>query len=69
VYDFAGPDRLLFATDHPWVDPNLIVRSIESPKLPREDEEKIFAGNARQISDRFRLTFLSRRSTLLNGSA
>ena len=49
AYDFAGPDRLLFATDHPWVDPNVIVRSIESLKLPREDEEKIFAGNARRI--------------------
>jgi predicted TIM-barrel fold metal-dependent hydrolase len=49
AYDFAGPDRLLFATDHPWVDPNLIVRGIESLKLRRQEEEKIFAGNARRL--------------------
>ena len=23
-YDFVGPDRLLYASDHPWVDPKLI---------------------------------------------
>ena len=49
AYDFAGPDRLLFATDHPWVDPKLIVRGIESLKLQRQEEEKIFAGNARRL--------------------
>jgi predicted TIM-barrel fold metal-dependent hydrolase len=48
-YDFAGPDRLLFATDHPWVDPQLIVRNLESLKLAPADEEKIFGGNARRL--------------------
>jgi predicted TIM-barrel fold metal-dependent hydrolase len=53
AYDFAGVDRLLFASDHPWVDPKLIARNVRSLRFPAEDEEKIFSGNARQL---FKLT-------------
>jgi predicted TIM-barrel fold metal-dependent hydrolase len=49
AYDFAGPERLLFASDHPWVDPKLIAGNIESLKLPAADEKRIFAGNARRL--------------------
>jgi predicted TIM-barrel fold metal-dependent hydrolase len=49
AYDFAGPDRLLFASDHPWVDPKLIAGSIESLKFSAVDEEKIFSSNARKL--------------------
>jgi predicted TIM-barrel fold metal-dependent hydrolase len=49
AYDFSGPDKLLFASDHPWVDPGLIARTLESLKLPSEDEARIFAGNARKL--------------------
>lgn len=49
AYDFAGPDRLLFASDHPWVDPKLIAGNIEGLKFPAGDEKKIFAGNARKL--------------------
>jgi predicted TIM-barrel fold metal-dependent hydrolase len=49
AYDFAGPERLLFASDHPWVDPKLIAGNIESLKFPATDEKKIFAGNARGL--------------------
>jgi predicted TIM-barrel fold metal-dependent hydrolase len=48
-YDFAGPDKLLFASDHPWVDPKLIIGNIRSLKLSREDENKIYFENARTL--------------------
>ena len=53
-YDFAGPDRLLYASDHPWVDPDLIVSKIDSPRpagrgseedLHRQREEALPAMN------------------------
>lgn len=48
-YDFMGPDRLLYASDHPWVAPQLILDGLRSLKLPAADEEKILAGNARRL--------------------
>jgi predicted TIM-barrel fold metal-dependent hydrolase len=49
AYDFVGADRLLFATDHPWVAPELIRGEIRKLKLPAEDERKIFGENARRL--------------------
>jgi len=49
AYEFAGPDRLLYSSDHPWVDPALIAGNIESLKLPPASTAKIFAGNARKL--------------------
>lgn len=49
AYDFMGPDRLLFASDHPWVDPRLIIEGLRSLKLPKGDEAKIFGQNARRL--------------------
>ena len=48
-YDFAGPDRLLYASDHPWVDPVMIAARVESLKLSAGDESKIFSGNAKRL--------------------
>jgi predicted TIM-barrel fold metal-dependent hydrolase len=48
-YDFMGPDRLLFASDHPWVDPQLIVEGLKGLGLPPENERKIFAANAERL--------------------
>jgi len=48
-YEFMGADRLLFASDHPWVDPQLIIDSLRSLNLPAADEAKIFQANARQL--------------------
>jgi predicted TIM-barrel fold metal-dependent hydrolase len=45
-YDFVGPDRLLYASDHPWVDPKLIASNVTGLKLPAADEAKIFRSNA-----------------------
>jgi len=47
--EFMGADRLLYASDHPWVEPQLISDDLRSLKLPAEDEQKIFAGNARRL--------------------
>ena len=48
-YDYVGPDRLIYASDHPWVDPKLIAANVRSLKLPAADESKIFSGNARRL--------------------
>ena len=47
--DFSGPDRLLFASDHPWVDPQLILETLRSLKLPAADERRILRDNAREL--------------------
>ena len=47
--DMMGTDRLLFSSDHPWVDPKLILGGLRSLTLPRADEERILQGNARQL--------------------
>jgi predicted TIM-barrel fold metal-dependent hydrolase len=49
AYDFMGADKLLYASDHPWVDPVLIADGLRSLKLPAADEAKVFAGNARRL--------------------
>jgi predicted TIM-barrel fold metal-dependent hydrolase len=47
--EFMGADRLLFASDHPWVEPEVIIGAFRSLKLPAADEAKIFGGNARKL--------------------
>jgi len=47
--DFSSADRLLFSSDHPWVQPKEILDPLRSLKLPPADEVKILAGNARQL--------------------
>jgi predicted TIM-barrel fold metal-dependent hydrolase len=47
--EFMGPDRLLYASDHPWVEPKLILDGLNSLKLAPGDEAKILQGNARQL--------------------
>ena len=45
----VGSDRMLYASDHPWVDPKLTRDNIRSLKLPPRDEAKIFGGNAKGL--------------------
>jgi predicted TIM-barrel fold metal-dependent hydrolase len=47
--DFMGPDRLLYASDHPWVEPQLISDGLRSLRLSAADERKIFCDNARSL--------------------
>lgn len=47
MHKLVGPDRLLFASDHPWVDPSVIVNCIEAVSLPDVDRMKLYRENAR----------------------
>ena len=47
--DFSSADKLLFSSDHPWVEPKEILDPLRSLKLPAADEQKILSGNARRL--------------------
>jgi predicted TIM-barrel fold metal-dependent hydrolase len=47
--DYLGPDRLLYASDHPWVDPATIRAALDSLKLPAAQTAQILGGNARKL--------------------
>ena len=47
--DFSSPDKLLFSSDHPWVQPKEILDPLRSLNLPAATEAKILSGNARQL--------------------
>jgi predicted TIM-barrel fold metal-dependent hydrolase len=49
AYDFAGPDQLLFGSDHPWVDIKIFLELIEAMGIPREDKDKILGLNAEKL--------------------
>jgi predicted TIM-barrel fold metal-dependent hydrolase len=49
AYEFLGADRLLFASDHPWVEPKLIRDTFDSFHLPPDDRDKIYTLNARKL--------------------
>lgn len=41
-----GADRILFATDYPWVDASLAIQMFERTSMSVADREKIYHGNA-----------------------
>ncbi len=47
--DFAGPDKLLYSSDHPWVDPQLIVDQVESQKFDEATKRKLYTVNATRL--------------------
>ncbi len=47
--DFFGIDHMLYSSDHPWVDPKLIVGLVQGLNLPAVQQEKIFSGNAKTL--------------------
>ncbi len=47
--DFSSADKLLFSSDHPWVQPGEILIPLRSLNLPVATESKILSGNARQL--------------------
>lgn len=49
AHELVGPERLLFASDHPWVDPRLILSSLRGTQLPAADQQRILSDNARQL--------------------
>ena len=49
AHDFMGADRLLFASDHPWVEPKLILDALRSLQLPADEEARILGGTAQKL--------------------
>ena len=49
AHDFAGPDKLLYSSDHPWVDPQIVIDQVESQKFSSADRAKLYAQNAREL--------------------
>lgn len=47
--DFSSEDRLLFSSDHPWVEPAEILNPLRSLDLPAATTAKILGGNARTL--------------------
>jgi predicted TIM-barrel fold metal-dependent hydrolase len=51
AYEFAGSDRLLFASDHPWVEIDVLSRLVGDMDIPAEDKDAIFGRNACALFD------------------
>ena len=49
AFEFAGADRLLFGSDHPWVDIGVFTRLVEELDIPADEKQKIWSGNAREL--------------------
>ena len=47
--DFSSADRLLFSSDHPWVQPQEILGPLHSLRLDARSEAKILGENAREL--------------------
>jgi aminocarboxymuconate-semialdehyde decarboxylase len=47
--DFGGSDKMLYSSDHPWVDPKLILGLVRGLKLSPETETKVLSGNAKAL--------------------
>ena len=47
--EVVGVERLVFASDHPWVSPKLILDSLHATGLPAASEAKILSQNAREL--------------------
>lgn len=44
-----GADKILFASDCPWDRPDVIIQKLKNLGLTQEQEELIFAGNAKRL--------------------
>ena len=47
--DYVGSERMLYSSDHPWVDPKVIADCVRSLDLSDEDQGRIFGGNAKKL--------------------
>jgi predicted TIM-barrel fold metal-dependent hydrolase len=47
--DFAGAGKLMYASDHPWVEPQAIIDAVESAGASPEQEDQIYSQTARQL--------------------
>jgi predicted TIM-barrel fold metal-dependent hydrolase len=49
AYDFAGPDRLVFGSDHPWVRVDTMLDLLTQLDVPPPDQAKIMGLNAARL--------------------
>ncbi len=49
AYDFAGADRLLFGSDHPWVSIDAILDIVRGLDIPAGDKDMLLESNAREL--------------------
>ena len=49
AYDFAGPARLLFGSDHPWVGVDVILELVQALDIPEADRARIMGLNAASL--------------------
>jgi aminocarboxymuconate-semialdehyde decarboxylase len=47
--EFVGSSRMLYASDHPWVDPKMIAARVEGLGLTAAEQGHIFSGNAQRL--------------------
>jgi len=47
--DFAGPEKMLFSSDHPWVDPKMILGLVRGLNLGADTQAKVMSNNARSL--------------------
>jgi predicted TIM-barrel fold metal-dependent hydrolase len=47
--DLLGSEKLLFASDYPWVQPDIILTALRQAGLPPDRQEAILSGNARRL--------------------
>ena len=47
--EVVGPDQLMFASDHPWVEPDVIATIVDDLPVSDEDRAKIYGGNAARL--------------------
>ena len=49
IYRFAGADKLLFGSDHPWVSIDAIMRHVQALECSEEEMAQILGDNARKV--------------------
>lgn len=49
AYRFAGADRLLLGSDHPWVNPQIFLDLVDNLPLPADERARINSENAIRV--------------------
>ena len=49
AYEFAGPDRLVFGSDHPWVGMGTLLDCFHGLEIPQSERERILCSNALKL--------------------
>ncbi|MBV8834265.1 MAG: amidohydrolase family protein [Acidobacteriaceae bacterium] len=56
----AGPHKLLFGSDGPWLHPGVEIQKIRLLGLPRHEESLILGGNIERLMNRARLASIAK---------